>query len=115
MQHVMAIVLIATATIATANDFWAHRIGSTVSAPYGDDPDQVMDIHVPGRWVGEPTYFEAASGPRDTLVWIHGGGWLQGDMARIRCASRPSSSAVGMSSTSTIDRAPIRRPLPWTT
>jgi acetyl esterase/lipase len=62
-----------------ANDLWAHKIGSSTDVAYGDHPQQVMDMHAYGQWVGEPDYFIADTAPRETLVWIHGGGWLSGD------------------------------------
>jgi acetyl esterase/lipase len=75
------IFLVATCCIPTtlANDLWAHRIGSSTDIAYGDHPQQVMDMHVHGQWVGEPNYFVADTSPRETLIWIHGGGWLAGD------------------------------------
>ena len=64
-----------------ADDFWAHRIAKQVDVAYGDDALQKMDIFIHGSRVGEPTYFVADDGPRPTLMWIHGGGWVAGDKA----------------------------------
>jgi acetyl esterase/lipase len=79
MRHLTILIMCCVTGAVAAEDFWAHRIGTTVGLAYGDDPQQVMDLHVHGDWIGEPSYFEPDTTPRRTLVWIHGGGWLQGD------------------------------------
>jgi acetyl esterase/lipase len=60
-------------------EFWSHRFAVSEDVAYGEDPAQVADLYLQGSWVGEPTYFEAAPEPRPTLLFIHGGGWVQGD------------------------------------
>jgi len=35
---------------------------------YGDEPDESFDVNYP----------EATNGPRPTIVWVHGGGWIGG-------------------------------------
>ncbi|MHC5066740.1 MAG: alpha/beta hydrolase, partial [Planctomycetota bacterium] len=46
---------------------------------YGDLDSQALDLHAQGRRVGEWQWFERAREARPTLVWFHGGGWIQGD------------------------------------
>jgi acetyl esterase/lipase len=62
-----------------AEEFWSHRFAMTEDVSYGEDPAQMMDLYLQGSWVGEPTFFERVPEPRPTLLFIHGGGWVQGD------------------------------------
>ena len=67
-------------------DAWAHRIAVRTDVAYGDDPAQRYDLYVQGERLGEPDYFRpmhrtAEGDDRPVLMWIHGGGWLQGDKA----------------------------------
>ncbi len=61
---------------------WAHHIVTEVDLAYGDHERQTLDTHLQGQRVGEPDYFVADAQARPTLMWIHGGGWLEGDKAR---------------------------------
>lgn len=62
-----------------ADEFWSHRFSLSEDVSYGDDPAQMVDLYLQGSWVGEPTYFARAPEARPTLLFIHGGGWVQGD------------------------------------
>ena len=62
-----------------ADEFWAHSIATQTNVAYGDHALQTMDIFRHGQRVGEPRFFEPDMAPRPNLVWIHGGGWIQGD------------------------------------
>ena len=64
-----------------ADEYWAHRFVTQVDVAYGEHALQKMDAYIQGQRIGEPNYFEPDNNPRPTLVWIHGGGWLQGDKA----------------------------------
>lgn len=62
-----------------AEVFWSHRFNLAEDVAYGEDPAQKLDLYLQGSWVGEPTYFQRAPDARPTLLFIHGGGWIQGD------------------------------------
>lgn len=62
-----------------SEEFWSHRFDLTEDLAYGQDPAQRLDLYLQGSWIGEPDYFERAPDPRPTLLYIHGGGWTQGD------------------------------------
>ena len=64
---------------AGAPHLWMHRVAVQRDLPYGDDPQQRMDLYLQGRWTGEPTFFERAGESRPTLLFIHGGGWMVRD------------------------------------
>jgi acetyl esterase/lipase len=68
-----------TETPAGLESAWFHRVAVTRDIPYGDDPEQVLDVYQRGSWVGEPTFFDRSPEPRPTLVFIHGGGWVVRD------------------------------------
>ncbi len=78
-QLVTALVVLTFCGSAFAEGFWSHRITKLPDVPYGEDPQQKMDVYVHGQRVGEPAYFELSTEARPTLVWIHGGGWVAGD------------------------------------
>lgn len=63
----------------TMNNFWAHHFSMSKDVKYGDDPAQRMDIYLQGSYVGEPNFFKPSSEKFPTLVFFHGGGWVQGD------------------------------------
>ena len=48
---------------------------------YDDSTQQIMDIYLQGQFTGEPNWVEVDKSPKNTLVFIHGGGWLGGDKA----------------------------------
>ena len=58
--------------------FWAHRYNIRNNISYGDDPQQILDIYLQGSYIGEPTFFKKDSDSKPTLVYYHGGGWVQG-------------------------------------
>jgi acetyl esterase/lipase len=58
---------------------WMHRLAVERDLPYGQDPQQRLDLYLQGRWTGEPTFFERAPERRPTLLFIHGGGWVVRD------------------------------------
>lgn len=58
---------------------WMHRISVNRDLPYGDEPEQRLDLYLQGTWTGEPTFFERAPDRRPTLLFIHGGGWVVRD------------------------------------
>ena len=61
------------------SDFWSHRFAVVPGIAYGEHPSQIMDGYLQGDWVGYPDYFKATVNPRPTLIWIHGGGWVEGN------------------------------------
>lgn len=58
---------------------WVHRVSVNRDLPYGDQPEQRLDVYLQGSWTGEPTFFERNPDPRPTLLFIHGGGWVVRD------------------------------------
>ena len=60
---------------------WSHNIQTTPDLAYGPYPAQRLDLTRQVRRVGEPGFIEPLHGPAPLLVWIHGGGWIQGDKA----------------------------------
>lgn len=48
----------------------------TSAVPYGPDPSQVLDVHVPDAAVPSPT---GDPDRRPAMVLVHGGGWTGGD------------------------------------
>jgi acetyl esterase/lipase len=58
---------------------WMHRVAVNRDLPYGDDPQQRLDLYLQGTFTGEPTFFERANDVRPTLLFIHGGGWVVRD------------------------------------
>ncbi len=63
----------------TTSKYWAHKFATVKDVQYGKDPAQRLDIHAQGKHVGEPKYFIGASTRRPTLIYFHGGGWVQGN------------------------------------
>jgi len=68
-------------SVATAQQFWSHRIGIAVDVPYGESPEQVADVYSQGQRPPGDAGFVPSAVSRPTLVWIHGGGWIRGDKA----------------------------------
>lgn len=66
---------------STAGDrySWMQRFSVNRDLPYGDKPEQRLDLYQQGTWTGEPTFFELAPDSRPTLLFIHGGGWVVRD------------------------------------
>nr|WP_297913300.1 alpha/beta hydrolase [uncultured Allomuricauda sp.] len=62
-----------------STQFWAHHYSMEMDVPYGDDPDQRLDIYTHGKYIGEPSWFTRSKDKKPTLVWIHGGGWRYGN------------------------------------
>lgn len=60
---------------------WSHRIQPIPDLAYGPMPQQRLDLVLQVRRVGEPVFYEQLDSPSPLLVWIHGGGWIQGDKA----------------------------------
>ena len=58
---------------------WMQHLAVRRDLPYGEDPQQRLDLYLQGTWTGEPTFFERAREPRPTLLFIHGGGWVGRD------------------------------------
>lgn len=58
---------------------WMHRVAVNRELPYGDDPQQRLDLYLQGTWTGEPVFFARAQDARPTLLFIHGGGWVVRD------------------------------------
>lgn len=61
------------------SSFWSHRISMANDVPYGDDEQQRVDIYMQGSWIGEPRYFKQTVDKNPTLIYMHGGGWIQGE------------------------------------
>ena len=60
------------------HEFWAHRFSVANDLPYGDLPDQKLDVYSQGTWIGEPDYWRQDATPSPTLIYFHGGGWMGG-------------------------------------
>jgi len=60
---------------------WAHRIQPLPDLAYGPHPMQRLDLTLQVTRVGEPDFYRFHDTPAGLLVWIHGGGWIQGDKA----------------------------------
>ena len=89
-RRVFCSALLAGATVACASarpspeieaTFWSHRFAVRRDLAYGDDPAQKLDVYSQGAYVGEPTWFVQAEDKRPALLYIHGGGWMNGDKA----------------------------------
>ena len=63
----------------TSSSFWGHHYSVATDLPYGDDPQQRLDVYSQGQWVGEPDYWHLDSVQHPTLIYIHGGGWVAGE------------------------------------
>jgi len=67
------------ATLAHAQDYWGHRLAVDIDAQYGEDPAQTADLYIQAQRPTPGAGLEALDGPRPTLIWFHGGGWVAGD------------------------------------
>ena len=47
----------------------ADLVRETLDVAYGDDAQQKLDVYLP----------TTSSGRRPAVVWVHGGGWTEGD------------------------------------
>jgi len=57
---------------------WVHNSNRIEDIAYGEYEDQRLDIYIQGNWIGPPTYFEADTSLKPTIVFFHGGGWIRG-------------------------------------
>lgn len=81
MRRIWIAALLLAALPTFAADYWGHRVAVRNDVAYGDDPAQVADVYYQGQRLSEPGSYFQRDGNRPTLVWIHGGGWVQGDKA----------------------------------
>ena len=58
---------------------WKSRVVPDIVYHRIDDVDVKLDIWIPDRWLGEAPWWKPASGKKPTLLYIHGGGWVEGD------------------------------------
>lgn len=63
--------------LALPAPLWSHRVRGERDVAYGDHPEQRLDYYVQGQWLGEPVYFADDAPPRPTVIFFHGGGWMQ--------------------------------------
>jgi len=63
----------------TMSNYWAHHFNMSKDVQYGEDPAQRMDIYMQGSYIGEPNFFQPSTEKFPTVVFFHGGGWVQGD------------------------------------
>lgn len=87
----------------------AQRPATYANVPYGDHPRQVLDF-----------YKAASDRPTPLVVYIHGGGWVNGDKARIGTVDLEKLLANGISVasinyrfTTQADEAGIKPPVKW--
>ena len=65
------------ASWASGAQTWSHHLNPLRDIAYGPEPEQLLDIYEQGAWVGEPTFWEQTAAPRPTLIFFHGGGWVE--------------------------------------
>jgi len=58
---------------------WKSRVVPDIVYHSIDGVDVKLDVWVPDIWLGEPPWWKPASGKKPTLLFIHGGGWVEGD------------------------------------
>ncbi|MCP4192697.1 MAG: alpha/beta hydrolase [Planctomycetaceae bacterium] len=58
---------------------WKSRVVPDIVYQRANGVDVKLDVWVPDTWLGEPPWWTAASGKKPTLLYIHGGGWVEGD------------------------------------
>lgn len=63
---------------ATKADYWAHLFSVDIDLPYGDSPEQRLDVYSQGQPLGEPLWWKGDSINHPTLIFFHGGGWMGG-------------------------------------
>jgi acetyl esterase/lipase len=65
-------------TFTNNTGFWGHRFSVAKDVPYGEYPDQKLDVYSQGTWIGEPYYWSQDTTHHPTLIYFHGGGWMGG-------------------------------------
>ena len=58
---------------------WKSRVVPDIVYHSVDGVDVKLDVWVPDVWLGESPWWKPASGKKPTLLYIHGGGWVEGD------------------------------------
>ena len=58
-------------------EFWNHQFSMAKDVIYGSSKEQAVDIYRQGRSLGEPSYFQPDEDKKPTLIFFHGGGWVQ--------------------------------------
>ena len=57
---------------------WKSRVVPDIVYRRVDDVDVKLDVWVPDTWLGESPWWKPATGKKPTLLFIHGGGWVEG-------------------------------------
>ena len=56
---------------------WKSRVVPDIVYTRVDGVDVKLDVWVPDIWLGEPPWWKPASGKKPTVLYIHGGGWVE--------------------------------------
>ena len=71
-----------TGSVKQADQVYYDNISINKDVIYAKDDttQQVMDIYLQGNRTGEPNWFSIDEQTHPVLIYIHGGGWLGGEV-----------------------------------